>query len=157
MTDLTDEYLCALQDALLSGEQADMDGCRVKVSRQACEEAAATITALRQREATAVAGAIEAAGDHLQRLADEVWPSGNRTELADSVRTLHTDATRAALDRAKAEGMRAAAGIAQDCDTLGESYQYHELTEAGRVARSKVNEIVGAIQRAAADKLEGGL
>ena len=57
MTDLTDEYLCALQDALLSGEQADMDGCRVKVSRQACEEAAAVITALRQREATAVAGA----------------------------------------------------------------------------------------------------
>lgn len=35
-----------LIDALLSGEQADMDGCRVKVSREACERAASILAAL---------------------------------------------------------------------------------------------------------------
>lgn len=35
----------ALVNALRSGEQADMDGCMVKVSRQACEEAADLIAA----------------------------------------------------------------------------------------------------------------
>jgi len=61
MTDLTDEALDALVNALLSGEQADMDGCRVRISRQACEEAATAITALRTREAASVAAAFEAA------------------------------------------------------------------------------------------------
>ena len=37
--------VAGLCGALRSGEQADMDGCRVKVSRQACEEAADTIEA----------------------------------------------------------------------------------------------------------------
>jgi hypothetical protein len=44
--------LDALVAALHNGKQADMDGCMVKVSRQACEEAAAAITALRARPAT---------------------------------------------------------------------------------------------------------
>ncbi len=38
--------VAGLCGALRSGEQADMDGCRVKVSRQACEEGADTIEAL---------------------------------------------------------------------------------------------------------------
>ena len=35
-----------LIEALRSGEQADMDGCRVKVSREACEKAADILSAL---------------------------------------------------------------------------------------------------------------
>lgn len=38
-----------LREALRSGEQADMDGCRVKVSREACEKAADILSALRAK------------------------------------------------------------------------------------------------------------
>ncbi len=44
-----DADLDALAAALRSGEQADMDGTMVRVSRQACEDAADAITALRAR------------------------------------------------------------------------------------------------------------
>lgn len=50
LTPPPDAELDALVNALRSGEQADMDGCMVRVSRQACEEAADIITALRARK-----------------------------------------------------------------------------------------------------------
>lgn len=41
--------LAALVAALRTQRQIDMDGCEVAVSRQACDEAADTITALSER------------------------------------------------------------------------------------------------------------
>ena len=49
MTTDTNEALDALINALRSGEQADMDGVMVRVSRQACEEAVARITDLEDK------------------------------------------------------------------------------------------------------------
>ena len=46
-----DEALDGITTALRSGQQADMDGCMVKVSRQACEEGADALTALRSQNA----------------------------------------------------------------------------------------------------------
>ena len=115
MTDLTDEAL----DALIT-KLGMIHEWKVGV------EAAAVITALRQREAEAVAGAIEAAA-HLvsataytsnggRRSLEPVskWLEGqdmHHATIATAIRALHTDATRAALDRAKAEGMREAARL----------------------------------------------
>jgi len=103
-----------------------------------------TITALRQREAEAVAGAIEAAEQCVFRA--RVGEADNDLRsIIYNIRALHTDATRAALDRAKAEGMRDAANI---CDELAIGYANHKgvplaLSDARR-------DIL-----AAADKLEG--
>lgn len=47
--DLTPDAVAALAIALRSGEQADMDGVMVRVSRQACEEAADLLEALAAR------------------------------------------------------------------------------------------------------------
>ena len=129
MTDLTDDALDVLAARLnerpyrIGSESND----EMKLRRQSDRErAAAVITALRQREATAVAGAIEAAA-HLVS-ATAYTSNGDRRSLepvskglegqdmhhatiATAIRALHTDATRAALDRAKAEGMREAARL----------------------------------------------
>ena len=129
MTDLTDDALDVLAARLnerpyrIGSESND----EMKLRRQSDRErAAAVITALRQREAEAVAGAIEAAA-HLVS-ATAYTSNGDRRSLepvskglegqdmhhatiATAIRALHTDATRAALDRAKAEGMREAARL----------------------------------------------
>ncbi len=57
MTADTNEALDALVNALRSGEQADMDGVMVRVSRQACEEAADMLTAQAAKLAEAEADA----------------------------------------------------------------------------------------------------
>ena len=44
--DLSPEAVERLAEALEAQEQADMDGTMVKVSRQACDEGAATLRAL---------------------------------------------------------------------------------------------------------------
>lgn len=56
-----------LVKALRSGEQADMDGTLVKVSRQACEEAADAIDALQAQLAAARDKALEDAAMLMQR------------------------------------------------------------------------------------------
>ena len=121
MTDLTDDALDVLAARLTSPPFGTETS-----ERNLMEQAAAIITALRQREAEAVAGAIEAAA-HLvsataytsnggRRSLEPVskWLEGqdmHHATIATAIRALHTDATRAALDRAKAEGMREAARL----------------------------------------------
>jgi len=56
-----------LVKALRAGEQADMDGTLVKVSRQACEEAANAIEALQAQLAEARDKALEDAAMLMQR------------------------------------------------------------------------------------------
>lgn len=81
MTADTNEALDALVNALRSGEQADMDGTMVRVSRQACEEAADMLTAQAAKlaEAEAVAeGALMILMDersHADRLAEALEPA----------------------------------------------------------------------------------
>ena len=62
-----------LVKALRAGEQADMDGTLVKVSRQACEEAADAIEALQARVAkkdAEIAAARDKALDDAARMVD---------------------------------------------------------------------------------------
>ena len=80
MTNMND-----LVKALRSGEQADMDGTLVKVSRQACEEAADAIEALRAQLAAARDKALEDAAQCCEREADRcddaaIW-GGSRTHV----------------------------------------------------------------------------
>lgn len=120
-----------------------------------------TITALRQREAEAVAGAIEAAA-HLVS-ATAYTSNGDRRSLepvskglegqdmhhatiSTAIRSLHTDATRAALDRVRAEGMRAAVEIAHRMASTD--------ANMNRTWRAGCEDVAEAIHRAA-DKLEG--
>ena len=134
MTDLTDEALDALVARIvkITGyEHASRDQCLLgcdlgTISMGDVADLCAAITALRQREAEAVAGAIEAAA-HLVS-ATAYTSNGDRRSLepvskglegqdmhhatiATAIRALHTDATRAALDKVRAEGMREAARL----------------------------------------------
>lgn len=134
MTDLTDDAL----DALVARLHDNGLGFGIGPALLS-QSAAAIITALRQREATAVAGAIEAAA-HLVS-ATAYTSNGDRRSLepvskglegqdmhhatiATAIRALHTDATRAALDRVRAEGMREAAARVTELEIANASLQY---------------------------------
>ena len=175
MTDLTDEALDALVKLLnerpyrMGGESND----EMKLRRQSDRErAAAAITALRQREATAVAGAIEAAANACDKQAvvfaspDYAGPSliaasSERfacNSCATAIRALHTDATRAALDRVRAEEMREAAAwhIRQADAAMGALHcgsENSEFRAAGRL--NDMHRDAASAILAAANKLEG--
>ena len=178
MTDLTDEALDALVKLLnerlyrMGGESNDEMKLRHQSDR---ERAAAAITALRQREAEAVAGAIEAAA-HLVSATAYTSNGGRRSlelvskwlegqdmhhaTIATAIRSLHTDATRAALDKVRAEGMREAARIAlgkaplseETVQSLGAAQIMNNLLTVGR---SRAFHDASSAILAAADKLEG--
>ena len=70
-----------LIEALRRGEQADADGCRVKVSRQACEEAASILAALspaQEQDPPALHRSFPEAGDGrpLPPMVDELMTAG---------------------------------------------------------------------------------
>ena len=115
MTDLTDEAL----DKLVARLQDDGLGFGIGPALLS-QSAAAVINALRQREvqsvARAVAAVIEEAADRMD--AGFSYNAGNR------VRALHTDATRAALDKVRAEGMREAAARVTELEIANASLQY---------------------------------
>lgn len=81
-----------LVKALRAGEQADMDGTLVKVSRQACEEAADAIEALQAELAEARDKVLEAAAmkatGFLVGDPEHGWPLRNPTshEIAAAIR-----------------------------------------------------------------------
>jgi hypothetical protein len=54
--------------------------------------------------AALVRAALEAAADHLQSLANQLWPDGNRTELANTIRAIAADPAAVAEIVAKAKG-----------------------------------------------------
>ena len=98
-----------LVKALRAGEQADMDGTLVKVSRQACEEAADTIEALQAQLAEARDKALEDAAQCCEREADRcddaaIW-GGSRTYVNNCKAAAYAMRDRANAIRAmKGEG-----------------------------------------------------
>ena len=56
----------------------------------------------------------------------------------------------------RAEALEQAAKVAENCDTLGPSYQDHELTPDGLHARKKVRQIAKAIRSLLAPPLKAG-
>ena len=171
MTDLTDDALDKLVAELRDACPATQD-MNHTVQGDMLYEAAAAITALRQREATAVAGAIEAAANACDKQAvvfaspDYAGPSliaasSERfacNSCATAIRALHTDATRAALDRVRAEEMREAAAwhIRQADAAMGALHcgsENSEFRAAGRL--NDMHRDAASAILAAANKLEG--
>ena len=178
MTDLTDDALDKLVARLTWAAGID----QAEYPFPLCNEATAVITALRQREAEAVAGAIEAAAtisqnrwawckkragflyemDYAEAKVDarSVSARGDEADaIAAEIRALHTDATRAALDRVRAEGMREAAAWheerAKDEDALSSKYRGGSNPWFAHVQMAKIHRDSASAILAAADKLEG--
>ena len=157
MTDLTNDAL----DALVARLHDDGLGFGIGPALLS-QSAAVTITAMRQREATAVAGAIEAAA-HVADRFDLSIMSTNPADMAArtiaaTIRAMHTDATRAALDRVRAEGMREAAAwhIRQADAAMGALHcgsENSEFRAAGRL--NDMHRDAASAILAAADKLGG--
>lgn len=162
MTDLTSEAMDALVTALRSGEQADMDGTMVRVSRQACEEAAdiiARLTAERDAALAQVAGAYEAAADacndYPRYLPDDTeWPLYDEqiSHSQETILALTTAEARAALNRLIAA---AVAAEREACAKVAASFGGGDPVGAGDGMGTRIASPVSAAEIAAAIRARG--